>query len=115
MKKGFTLIELLAVIALLGILATITIFATSNIISNSKESLSETQITSVENAAKIYYLKEGMSDNATCVNVSTLIEGGYVDASEIKDPKTKRAMTGSVLITEVSNNYIYQYQTNICE
>lgn len=115
MKKGFTLIELLAVIALLGILATITIFATSNIISNSKDSLSETQIKSLETAAKVYYLEEGMTQNITCVNVETLIKNGYIEASEVKDPKTKKQMTGSVLITETSSNYTYEYQTSICE
>lgn len=115
MKKGFTLVELLAVIALLGILATITVFATSNIISNSKESLSETQISKVEDAAKLYYLEIGMSESATCVNVSTLLENGYIEATEVKDPKTKKSMNGSVLITQVSNQYIYEYQTNICE
>lgn len=111
MEKGFTLIELLAVITILAILATITIFATGNIISNSKQNLLETQIKSIENAAEVYYIEEGMVLNVTCVNVSTLIENGYIDANEIKNPKTKKQMNGSVLI---ENNY-YEYQTNLCE
>lgn len=114
-KKGFTLVELLAVIAILAILATITLFATGNILSTSRENLSDTQKESLERAAKIYYLEEGMDSNEECVNISTLIEKGYIEESEVKDPKDKTEMTGSVLITYESDKYTYTYQSKACE
>lgn len=114
MKNGFTLVELLAVIAILGIIMAITFLSVNIILKNSRESLSETQIANVEEAAKVYYLKEGMAISAECVSVSELINNGYIDANEVKDPKTKSTMNGYVKITYESNQYNYDYSTESC-
>ena len=114
-KKGFTLVELLAVIVILGIIATITIFSVSDILTDSKNSLSQTQIKKVEESAKVYYLKEGMSNNDNCVSISELISKGYIESKEVKDPKTKEEINGYVKITYESNHYIYKYQDESCE
>jgi len=115
MKKGFTLIELLAVIVIIAIIALITTISVSLIITDSKDSLSEIQKNNLEDAAEAYYLKEGMSDNVTCVNVEYLIKEGYIDSKEVKDPKTNKNFGGSVKITYEANQYSYEYQTNSCE
>ena len=113
MEKGFTLIELLAVIIILSIIVLITTVSLNKVINNSKDSISETQKKYIESAAESYYIKEGMNEQVTCVNLSTLIEKGYMDSSEIKDAKTKEILSGSVLITYESNQY--SYQTDLCE
>lgn len=117
MKKGFTLIELLAVIIILGIIGTITVISVNSVINSSKKSLSETQIKNIEEAAKVYYLKEGMTVNDTdaCVNIEELINKGYIEGNSIIDPNTNKEISGSVRITYASNQYNYEYQKNSCE
>ena len=114
-KNGFTLIELLAVIVILAIIALITVISVGSVLTDSKNSLSETQQKKVEEAAKTYYIKEGMSENVTCVNISDLIDKGYIEGTTVLDPKTSEEMNGSVLISYVSNQYNYQYQESACE
>ena len=114
-KEGFTLIELLAVIVILAIIALITTYTVNSIIENARKSLSDTQKENIEEAAKTYYLKEGMNTNDTCVSVDELIEKGYIEKSEVLDPKDKEKMTGYVKITYASNQYSYEYQENSCE
>ena len=114
-KKGFTLIELLAVLVILGIILLITTYTVNSILNDAKTSLSDSQKHNIEEAAKTYYLKEGMNTNDTCVSVDELIEKGYIEKSEVLDPKDKEKMTGSVKIIYVSNQYSYEYQKNSCE
>lgn len=115
MNKGFTLIELLAVIIILSVLAVITTVSVSKIISSSKESTLEIQKSNIEEAAKAYYINQGMPDSITCVNVSTLLSGGFIDKNEVKNPKTKENMNGSVKITYSSNKYSYTYSDSVCQ
>ena len=115
MKKGFTLVELLAVIVILAVLALITTVAVNDILSDSKDTLSDTQKHNIEESAETYYIKEGMNADATCISISDLISKGYIDAKEVKDPKTKETLTGSVKITYASNQYTYEYQETTCE
>ncbi len=114
-NNGFTLIELLAVIIILAIIITITVVSIGSILDNSKESLSKDQKKIIEDSAKIYYLQEGMDNNVNCVNLSELINGGYIESREVLDPKTKETLTGSVLITYDANQYTYEYQEQLCE
>ena len=115
MKKGFTLVELLAVIVILGVISLITVVSVNSLLSDSKSSLSKVQKHNIEEAAKTYYLKEGMDENAVCISVGDLISKGYVDAKEVKDPKTKQTLIGSVSISYSENQYIYEYKEKSCE
>jgi len=119
-KSGFTLVELLAVIIILAIISTIASLLVGKTITNSTEELTEIQIKNIEEAAKTYYLKEGIAEEdynrknyGTCVNVSYLVENGYIDKKVI-NPKNKEEITGSVSITYNSNKYRYDYQETIC-
>lgn len=112
--KGFTLVELLAVLVIISILALITVVSVGSILSSSKDNLESSQKTNIENAARVYYLKEG-TDDITCVDLETLISKGYIESSEVINPKTREAMTGSVLINYSNNQYSYEYQDNTCE
>lgn len=114
-KNGFTLIELIAVLVILSVVITITVTIVGPIISGSRDDLLENQKHNIEEAAKIYYLKEGNLDASnSCVNVSDLISKGYVESSEILNPKNNEPMNGSVKITYSSNQYKYKYQENLC-
>lgn len=115
MNKGFTLIELLAVITILAVIMLITTLSVGSILSDSKSNLSNTQKDMLESSAEAYYLKEGMADEVTCVNVSDLITKGYLDNTLVKDPKTGEDVSGSIKITYSANHYLYEYQESICE
>ena len=117
-NKGFTLIELLATILVLGMILTITLFSVNKTVKKSEDKISEIQIKKIEDAAEIYYLKEGINndDNANehCVELSYLIEYGYLDNSEIIDAFKKEKMNGSILITAKNGSFIYKYSENMC-
>lgn len=121
MKNGFTLVELLAVIVILAILSIIVVFSVDPTIHSSEISLSSIQIKQVEQAARMYYLKEGMNyinfdkDNTkSCISLEYLIDNGYFESDEVLDLKTNEQISGSVLITYNSNKYNYQYQEKSC-
>jgi len=113
-RKGFTLIELLAVIAILAAIMAITTVSLTSILFNSEESLSETQRTKIEQAAEVYYLKEGMNNNSECVDLSYLISKGYIESKAVVDPQGREVMNGSVKITYEANQYTYKYQDTEC-
>ena len=113
-KNGFTLVELLAVVVILAVIVLITTISVRSILLSSKDSLFETQKAKVEEAAQVYYLKEGIGIDATCVDISYLLEKGYLEGTSIIDPKTNEEMVGSVKITYSGNQYMYEYQENIC-
>ena len=116
MKKGFTLVELLAVIVILGVLALITTMSVGKILKDSKNTLSDTQKSNVEQAAKAYYIKEGMSSNVDCINITDLISKGYVEGKEVLDPKTEETLPGSVKINApATGQFTYEYQSTTCE
>ena len=115
MKNGFTLIELLAVIIILSIILLITIMSVDSVLFNSKNELSELQQKNIEEAAEAYYIKEGMSKDAICVNLSYLTEKGYLERDVVLDPKTKEEFLGSVKISYEANHYSYEYQEKTCE
>ena len=121
MKKGFTLIELLAVITLLIIILTITFSVINNVLKDSRENTYETQISTLENAAKRYISDniQGTLDDGTpavsrdkdnFVTIKDLQKGGYINSkSIIKNPKDERTMTGCV-VAAYSNTYSqFQY------
>ena len=113
-NRAFTLVELLAVLIVLSIIITITIVSVGKTVSDSSTKLSGIQKNNIENAAKTYYLKEGMNKNVTCISVNYLISNGYIEGTEVIDPKTNEVMTGSVSITYASNQYSYTYQDEGC-
>lgn len=120
-KKGFTLIELLAVITLLAIILTITFSVINNVLKDSRENSYETQISTIENAAKRY-----ISDNIQAVDASgnslisrdkdnfvtikNLQDNGYINSKKIvKNPKDDRTMTGCVVVAYAKTYNQFQY------
>ena len=113
-KKGFTLIELLATLLVLAIILSITIYSVSKILDNSEDSINEIQEKRIVEAAKNWYLKEGMNENKdkSSILVSELINKGYIDNDEVKDAKTNESLTGCVLISKSGEKYNYTYSNN---
>ena len=113
-NKGFTLIELLAVITILSIILLIAFASVGSVIRNSKNSLHDSQINQIEKAAEYYNNKEGLKDYDICINVSDLIDEGYIKQDEVKDPKSGENIEGSVNIKYNGKKYSYEYQEKVC-
>ena len=113
-NNGFTLIELLAVIIVISAIFSIVAITVGSIIDDSESSLSEVQKKSIENAAKTYYVEEGMDEDKRCIDLSALIDKGYIKSSEVEDPKTKNTMNGSVRISMNNDKYTYSYNDKSC-
>lgn len=109
-NKAFTLVELLTVIIILGLLATITVPNVMNAINISKEKSYNSQVNMIEKAAERWAI-----DNIQIVNskenisLAELKTDGYLDKSEVINPKTKEEMNGCVFIIKDNNNYKYEY------
>lgn len=120
MKKGFTLIELLVVIALLGILAVIVSTSIIRIMNDSKESLSDTQINTIEDAAErwgtINVDKLPLDDSAYKLDVQTLADDGFIDSGDLKDPSNSSDLCGYVEIKfdMEKNQYKYNFVKEDC-
>lgn len=120
-KKGFTLIELLTTLVVITIVFALSFTVITNKITESKEKLYNVLINDIEQAGRKYMLENYNSDkyhlNTLCVNLSTLQEKGYLEKGDIKNPKTKEEMRGSLEIKFNSdkNQYSYTYKETCTE
>ena len=109
-RKGFTLAELLAVIVILGIITSITVPIVTDQIDKYKTKVCVTQYDNILNAARSYgadHLTElGKSKTIT---LKTLNDGGYIDASNLKDPVTKEKISLELQIHIVKIGKKYKY------
>ena len=109
-RKGFTLAELLAVIVILGIITSITVPIVTDQIDKYKTKVCISQYDNILNAARSYgadHLTElGKSQTIT---LKTLNDGGYIDASNMKDPITKNTISQDlkIIIEKVGKKYKY--------
>ena len=114
-RKGFTLAELLAVIVILGIITSITVPIVTDQIDKYKTKVCVTQYDNILNAARSYgadHLTElGKSKTIT---LKTLNDGGYIDASNLKDPITKNTISQDlkIIIEKVGKKYKYFLSNN---
>ena len=112
-KKGFTLVELLGVLVVLGLISVIIVPKVIDSITTSKESAYQTQVETIENAAKKYgisndllYPKEG---EKKYIAVKDLIAVGELSDKEIINPKTGNKINGYVLVEYNSGYQQYEY------
>ena len=115
MKKGFTLIELLVVIALLGVIAVLVTTSVIGIMNRSRSSLSDTQKNTLEDAAEqwgtINADKMPYNDGEQIdVDIQTLADEGYIDSSDLENPKNGKDLCGVVRITYHASNNQYDYE-----
>lgn len=109
-RKGFTLAELLAVIVILGIITSITVPIVTDQIDKYKTKVCVTQYDNILNAARSYgadHLTE-LGKRKT-ITLKTLNDGGYIDASNMKDPITKNTISQDlkIIIEKVGKKYKY--------
>ena len=90
MKKGFTLVEVLAVIVITGLIFLIAFPTMLNSIKKSQDKIDDNTFELLKNASKEYSSDniDNIEDNY-CIDVNTLISGGYIDEDIItaKDNK----------------------------
>lgn len=113
MRKGFTLVELLAVIAILAVVAVLVTTSVFGIMNRSKASLSDTQRSTLEKAAEKWATvnpdKMPLDDSVYEVDIQTLADDGFIDSSDLKDPKNNSELCGVVQIRYNSSKNQYKY------
>lgn len=121
-NKGFTLIELLVVIALLGIIAVLVTTSVIGIMNDSRSSLSKSQISTIEEAAEKWGTinADEMPYNdgeVFSLDITRLANEGYIDSSDLKDPKNSSDLCGHVDIKYdgTKNQYSYTFVKEDCE
>lgn len=115
MKKGFTLIELLGVIIILGIIAVITVPIVQRTILESAEQAYKKQTQSFERAANNYVsadiYKWTKCETISCeVSIAELQDEGYLEAKEIKNPKTDEPIDTSNVVQIYYSNGKFSFK-----
>ncbi len=115
-QKGLTLVELLAVIIILSLVALIVTPNIARSVKEYRERLYEVQLNDIKESAKNWLadqIDQGNTDNIPAegkkvtVTVLTLQNGGYVEP-DLKDPRTKQTINGTIFVTiEFKNNQYY--------
>ena len=112
-KKAFTLVELLGVIVILGIIGMITTPIVQNTIDKNNTRLCEDQIESFKKAAKNYVASNPFTnlDTETSITIGKLQENGYIEESELKNPRGGNFSPNSVVkITYNGKKITYEYE-----
>lgn len=117
-NRGFTLVELLSVMTILGILALIIIPAVTSTLNKSREDAYQKQIHILETASEqwglenLNILPEG--NELLTIDFGILYKSGKIADDVVINPKTKKELTGCILISysEQYKQYTYQYIDN---
>lgn len=116
-KDGFTLVELLAVVVIIGITYLIIFPSVTSFIDKSKEKSYNIQVDLIEKASKKWVVdntdellkKDPYHLNNINLTLTTLKKEGYLQDEFIENPKTKKIMTGCVVVSYQSNKNQYEY------
>ena len=100
-KKGFTLVELLAVIVILAVVMLVAVTAVGPAIENSKRSALFSSLSAVQDAAGLYIVSGGNTNN-NCVKINTLQTSGYLT-------KKDKNLDGFVKITKNATTGAFTY------
>ena len=113
MKKAFTLIELISVIVILSIIALISVPITTNIINSSRNKAYEETINNIIEISKNYSVYNNLGYNTLYKELTfdELANKGYIESSDIINPKTNQKLAGCVIYRWVigSNQYEFKY------
>ena len=110
-KKGFTLVELLAVIVILIAITAIAIPTISSALERTKEKQNNQRKRILESAAEVFVSEHKNTFYATCIKLSVLSNGGYVDEEALKDADGKN-FVGYIDVDRESGKYIYKDEGN---
>ena len=107
-KKGFTMVELLAAVTILGIVTAMAVTAYTKYQEKVRYDAYEAMEKSAYSAAEIYIQDKGIviaEGSTKTIQVSTLVDGGYLPNLEDPRSKGRYCHTGSkVQVTKVSKN-----------
>ena len=115
-RKGFTLVELLATITILGIIVTIGGVSISGIIKNTKKKEYEQLVSSIKNAAEVYYQEKTYSEGGSGyyrLTLGDLLNGGYVSGNSEKDGKKTLINPKEKDTPEITDCYIRVEQIQV--
>lgn len=118
MKSGFTLIELLSVLTVLTVLFIVVIPEVKESIDNAKNSTYDNQIGTIKKAADSYFMASSFDideGDEKVIYLKDILKRGYLEDKDVKNPISNEEMTGCVLVTLSSNQYHYQYLSNLKE
>ena len=92
--QGFTLIELLVVIAIIGILSAVVLASLSTARSKGQDAAVESDLSTVQTQAEIYY---GNNSNSYGATQTWVVAGGCVSTNSnlFADPNIKAAIAGA--------------------
>ena len=112
-QKAFTLVELLGTIVILGIIGMITTPVIQNTIDNNNTKLCNDQVESFKKAAKNYIASNPFKNlnEETTITIGKLIDEGYIEDSELENPKGKKFNKNSKIKIKYENGKItYTYE-----
>ncbi len=111
-KNGFTLTELIGVMVILSIIALITYPIISDSFNSSTSNLSNEQIESLENIARIWATKNSdqlNEEEPRYVTIEELKRSGLLENKEIIDVDNAEELSGCIKIYYENNKYNYEY------
>ena len=111
-NNGFTLVELIGCMVILSIIMLITYPVIKDSFNSSKTNLSDEQIYSLENVARIWATKnsdELSEDEPRYLTIEELKRSGLVENKEILNMDNKEELTGCIKIYYENNKYNYKY------
>jgi len=112
-NKAFTLLELIAVISLLSVVGLIVLSTIYKSTSKVKTRLYQEQVdrivTSGRNFGSKYIDRLPTKTDPIYVSLNELHALGYLDSSDVIDPRTKDQMAGCLKIEKKDNSYVYNY------
>lgn len=83
-KTGFTLIELLAVLVILAIITSLSMPTILNQINKKRVEVKDTNDVVIQKAAELYFDNDFVENKVYCVQLSELVNRGYLQASDNK-------------------------------
>lgn len=111
-KKGFTLIEIIGTLVILTLIALLIVPNVIGLINSSRDEISKEQMRVIERSAQSW-LTSNLSwiddQRDICVSIEELINDGFIETAEVKDPSTKEPLNGFVVIKYDNNKYNYTY------
>lgn len=113
-KNGFTLIEMIAAIIVISMISSIVIITVSNQIEQAKLDAYEKQIELYERKAHEWVLLNGTKGDDFHITLQELVDGNFLTASKLKNPKTQKSFLDSgaciyVEYQEQSKTFVYRF------
>ncbi|MBP3920295.1 MAG: type II secretion system protein [Bacilli bacterium] len=118
-EKGFTLVEVLAVVAILLAVLAIIVPKVIKPFSHSEETIYNEQINTIIEVSKLYMSRhtELLPDSGDyIITFDELNDDGLIKGEQVLNPRTKRPLTGCVVVHFENNKYIYEYtEGTVCD